>query len=175
MSLIELAVVVGLIVALAAIILLTVANRASNVRLESYANQVAGSVQIAQQMKDSGIRTAKISQSEFEISLKTLLAGSQDFTTASFASGNTAPLSDADTDTAGGCGTTATANPGVALVTAGDLDAEDTAQLAAFIATATAKVVTQAEFGDLFENATGAIGGGFRVIRATNQNIVLCF
>lgn len=170
MSLLELGIVVGLVVVLAGVILLTVANRASNIKLENYANQIANAVQIQQQMKARGVRTTTVDAEELMTSLQTLLQGSPDFNAFT-----------ADVTAAAGCGST---KDGVTIATtAANITETDTAQLAAFIDTAVQNVFDGAvagtsEFKDIFAgDGTPAVTAtdGFHEVKASSQIIYLCF
>ena len=159
MSLIELAIVVGLIVAVAAVILLTTANRASNVRLENYANQIAGAVQVQQHMFANGLRpsSSKISMSEFATMLSTLLAGSDDFDT-------TAITGIAGATNAVGCpGANTAATRSINIDTT--LGEEQSKQLATFIQTAIDQLFDGTPpvgggYTDVFAGVTGTALGG---------------
>ena len=164
-TLIELSITITLAAVLAGFLLLTVANYASNIKLKNYANQIASAVQIQKQTKVS-FGSPKVTASELETSLKTLLDGSADFVTANFGS---------TVNTAAKCGTNAT---GVELVTSSNLDATDTTQLADFIEIAVEKVFDGAApggtFNDVFKDGDST-DGGFNDVKTASQNIYLCF
>ena len=174
MSLIELAIVVGLIVAVAAVILLTTANRASNVRLENYANQIAGAVQVQQHMFANGLRPSgsKVDMDEFDTMLTTLLAGAEDFNTTA------GGIIKRDGTAAVGC-TTASAGDISIEIGTNIASATENAQLATFIKTAIDQLFDGTppdggDYDDIFDNvvagATKLAGSG----GATNK-VYLCF
>ena len=174
-SLIELAIVVGLIVAVAAVILLTTANRASNVRLENYANKIAGAVQVQQHMFSNGLRPSgsKVDMDEFDTMLTTLLAGSEDFKTTA------AGIVKKHGTSAVGCGSTGSANAISIEIGTNIASATENAQLATFIKTAIDQLFDGTppdggDYDDVFDAvvtaATKLVGSG----GAANK-VYLCF
>ena len=77
-SLIELTIGIAILVFILGITLLTVTNRATNVKLDNYATQVSGLIKQQRIMLSKGLRATQILPNEFQNQLRNLFEGIKD-------------------------------------------------------------------------------------------------